>query len=508
MRIVRISILMLVIIFIVIHIFSQTTYPEILDNLKSKFKITRIYRSPYNDNLYLIYGQYKTEVRETKERNDVFLINVKSNYIERHPLPDYSGVGREMIASSDLSKVYFTKDWGDEESIIEFDMKTNTIKTLLTEKGRYYRGLSISQQNDKIAFFDSDARFMMLQSEPEKLSQLKEKGAGVSVLNINDKQKTVLVSPLEALSWSMCLTESFGWSPDGERIAFPHCLKLKGVQRATIYSVKPDGSDLRAEFLDNVFGIGCTPVWIDNEKFIYEDGEQGLLGAVLYEFNTKNQSRRLLYRGPVPQDFRLSADKLNLIFTMSVSENGKLKLVEKKVLLSSQEPLDLTLPAKPNVQTSKEGDKTWRVDKEVSKEIVGLKPEFKVTDDGKTVTDSANKLMWVRDPGDLPLKAFYLWEDPDTKGPIAIKACESLNYAGYSDWRLPTLGELKTIVDSSKSDPSIDTNFFVCKSVMYWTSTVFENDPQNVWYIRFKDGFVGIADKWNGAAIRPVRSLK
>ena len=492
-----------IILFGKVSLFCQVNDSEYI---KSNFVINKVFQSNFDDNFFLIYGYRKDS--PIKTNNTFYLYDVKNNNIKEYVIPNeyISNLILSSDVSFDLKNLYITSGWGSNGKIIVYDFVKSIGNILYTEKEYCFTGLSVSSQNNKLAFWKIDNRWIEHQWEPQKLKDLKVNYPSLCVLNLSTKEvKTVVPSSL-ATNYNFPRAPS--WSPDGERIAFPHCLKLKGIQRATIYSVKPDGSDLRAEFLDNVFGIGCTPVWIDNEKFIYQDGEQGLLGAVLYEFNTKDKSRRLLYRGPVLHDFRLSADKQNLILTTNVSENGKLKLVEKNVLLSSQETLDLTLPAKPDMQSQKEGDKTWRVDKEVSKEIVGFKPEFKITDDGKTVTDSANKLMWVRDPSDLPLKAFYLWEDPDTKQPIAIKACENLNYAGYSDWRLPTLNELKTIVDSSKSDPSIDTNFFVCKSVMYWTSTVFENDPQNVWYIRFKDGFVGIADKWNGAALRPVRSIK
>jgi hypothetical protein len=81
-----------------------------------------------------------------------------------------------------------------------------------------------------------------------------------------------------------------------------------------------------------------------------------------------------------------------------------------------------------------------------------------------TVTDTATGLMWqqfeVED--EVPRTT---WED-------ALTLCESLNHAGYSDWRLPNVKELQSIVDHNAHDPAIDTTLFPnTESFGYWSST-------------------------------------
>ena len=54
----------------------------------------------------------------------------------------------------------------------------------------------------------------------------------------------------------------------------------------------------------------------------------------------------------------------------------------------------------------------------------------------------------------------------------AIAACEKLNHASRSDWRLPSIQELQSLVDYSKSSPSIDHSFFPnTASSGYWSSS-------------------------------------
>jgi hypothetical protein len=62
----------------------------------------------------------------------------------------------------------------------------------------------------------------------------------------------------------------------------------------------------------------------------------------------------------------------------------------------------------------------------------------------------------------------------------AIQYCEGLDQDGFSDWRLPSVKELETIVDASALNPAIDGNLFPgTPAEMFWTSTPFANFPAN-----------------------------
>ena len=71
--------------------------------------------------------------------------------------------------------------------------------------------------------------------------------------------------------------------------------------------------------------------------------------------------------------------------------------------------------------------------------------DFVDNEDG-TVTDNATGLMWQQsDDGNT-----YDWEE-------AMSYCENLNLAGYSDWRLPNVKELQSIVDYTRSPQATGT---------------------------------------------------
>jgi hypothetical protein len=67
---------------------------------------------------------------------------------------------------------------------------------------------------------------------------------------------------------------------------------------------------------------------------------------------------------------------------------------------------------------------------------------FAANDDG-TITDSATGLMWQQSDSGTGMN----WSE-------ALAYCEQLDTAGYTDWRLPNVKELQSIVDYSRSPDS------------------------------------------------------
>lgn len=75
----------------------------------------------------------------------------------------------------------------------------------------------------------------------------------------------------------------------------------------------------------------------------------------------------------------------------------------------------------------------------------------------------------------------YRADDPNSycNTDAYIRRINQSNYCGYSDWRLPTVNELLSLVDPSLSDrqnqSAIDLNFFPFnQSFAYWTDSVDE----------------------------------
>ncbi len=70
----------------------------------------------------------------------------------------------------------------------------------------------------------------------------------------------------------------------------------------------------------------------------------------------------------------------------------------------------------------------------------------------------------------------------------AKQYCRRLIFAGYDDWYLPRLKELKSIVDEKKFNPAIRSGFKNIKSSHYWTSSPNLSDIITAINIDFKSG--------------------
>lgn len=80
-----------------------------------------------------------------------------------------------------------------------------------------------------------------------------------------------------------------------------------------------------------------------------------------------------------------------------------------------------------------------------------------------TVLDTATHLTWQRDVG------------PSATWAAAGAYCQGLSRGGFSsNWRLPTVRELQSIVDESVSSPSIDSGAFPgTPSNYFWSSSPY-----------------------------------
>jgi hypothetical protein len=108
-------------------------------------------------------------------------------------------------------------------------------------------------------------------------------------------------------------------------------------------------------------------------------------------------------------------------------------------------------------------------------------PDPRFTYDASTVTDLGTGLIWQR--GHL---VAMTWLD-------ALDACESLDLAGQTDWRLPTLKELQTLVDDRRLQPSIDVVAFPdTPSEWFWSSTPIQFPPNEAWATSYTDGYASI----------------
>jgi hypothetical protein len=115
------------------------------------------------------------------------------------------------------------------------------------------------------------------------------------------------------------------------------------------------------------------------------------------------------------------------------------------------------------------------------------------------IRDNITGLMWQQDtaPG------IYTWQQ-------ALYYSASLSLGSYDDWRLPTIRELSTIVDSSipYPSPTINATYFTnTVADYYWSSTisVIPGRTNYSWCVRFTYGSVSDCDKDSFRYVRAVR---
>ena len=119
------------------------------------------------------------------------------------------------------------------------------------------------------------------------------------------------------------------------------------------------------------------------------------------------------------------------------------------------------------------------------KRPAGVAPHY--TSAGGVVIDNFTGLHWEQPPVNK-------WTGLDEQQ----ARCDALVLAGHSDWRLPSLKELLTLVDERRAYPASDIAAFpvsqnMAESGWYWSSTRFppiEGTPPSAPGVDFADGTV------------------
>jgi len=110
-----------------------------------------------------------------------------------------------------------------------------------------------------------------------------------------------------------------------------------------------------------------------------------------------------------------------------------------------------------------------------------------LTDNGDgTVTDNLTGLMWEQKTTETEQYSFATYSE-------AASYCEDLSLGGNDDWRVPTRGEFSTLLNHSRTSPSLDVTYFPdftynASEVYYWTSSVYHDDPSQMWKVQMSFG--------------------
>ncbi len=151
----------------------------------------------------------------------------------------------------------------------------------------------------------------------------------------------------------------------------------------------------------------------------------------------------------------------------------------------------------------------------------------------KNITKIGN-LMWEGDTNHKPVEKKWVTQVNfdankymNTSGDTATSYCSNLSLGGYSDWRLPTIDELKKVIvdcgginttlDDDDWDTITDKNknnnhYQECykskgfTSYDYWSSTTYASYTSYAWFVDFYGGYTGYGYKSGNSSVRCVRA--
>ncbi|MCP4344602.1 MAG: DUF1566 domain-containing protein [Desulfobacterales bacterium] len=123
-----------------------------------------------------------------------------------------------------------------------------------------------------------------------------------------------------------------------------------------------------------------------------------------------------------------------------------------------------------------------------------FKNDFKDNGDG-TITDSATGLVWEKTGSEYMRLS---------KAQSYFQELNQKKFAGYNDWRLPTLEELASLLESEKVDGLYINPLFDRKQRWCWTAD--KRADGNAWLVYFYNGDVSWYNLGLNSYVRAVRS--
>jgi len=101
-----------------------------------------------------------------------------------------------------------------------------------------------------------------------------------------------------------------------------------------------------------------------------------------------------------------------------------------------------------------------------------------------TVTDQGTGLMWQQTDDDKT----YVWSE-------ACQYCEDLTLGGNTDWELPDIAQLSSVIDTDYY-PTVNTNYFKdTNNNVYWSGSTYANTTVGAWLVGFYGGYVFATSK-------------
>ena len=111
---------------------------------------------------------------------------------------------------------------------------------------------------------------------------------------------------------------------------------------------------------------------------------------------------------------------------------------------------------------------------------------FVIVLDGAAVLDKETGLVWEKSPDTTE----RTWNN-------AVSYCYKKTVGGRKGWRLPTIEELASLIDTTQSNPALPNGhpFLNVQSDYYWSSTACAFNTDYAWFMDLANGTWTIANK-------------
>lgn len=143
---------------------------------------------------------------------------------------------------------------------------------------------------------------------------------------------------------------------------------------------------------------------------------------------------------------------------------------------------------------------------------------YEINEDEGVVLDRTTGLMWQQ----CELGLNYDAENKTCTGDIqtlswqqALLEANDNTHAGYTDWHMPNLKELASIISHHCVNPALDTEVFLFSTELlnaeeknYWSSTTATSLATHAWTFQVSDGKNRRLRKTAGGRLRLVRYAK
>ena len=132
-----------------------------------------------------------------------------------------------------------------------------------------------------------------------------------------------------------------------------------------------------------------------------------------------------------------------------------------------------------------------------------------------TVTDNKTNLMWKQCSEGLSGSGCTAGTATTYTYKAAIELAENATFATYSDWRLPNIKELRSLVTRDRYDPAINSTLFpntplsfktnVNYNIAFWSSSPSANNEISARRLNFDKGDDGNSNRGTSYYVRLVR---